>query len=89
VTTRGAHRDGSRAERYRRDDDQRWAYLGTRTGLATHSRRHAIAPAILDYHGCSGELVSKCELRIKRAREEVAKGYYDVSLISIFLGRNL
>jgi len=32
----------------------------------------------VSYNGCPDELVAKCEHRNKRAREDVAKGYYDV-----------
>jgi ATP-binding cassette subfamily B (MDR/TAP) protein 1 len=39
----------------------------------------AIAPVFILTMVVQSRLVAKCELRNKRAREEVAKGYYDVS----------
>ena len=40
----------------------------------------AIGPVFIVTMVVQSRLVAKCELRNKRAREEVAKGYYDVSL---------
>jgi ATP-binding cassette subfamily B (MDR/TAP) protein 1 len=40
----------------------------------------AIAPVFIVTMVVQSRLVAKCELRNKRAREEVAKGYYDVRL---------
>jgi ATP-binding cassette subfamily B (MDR/TAP) protein 1 len=39
----------------------------------------AVAPVFAGMMALQAVLVAKCELRNKRAREEVAKGYYDVS----------
>ncbi|KAH9934166.1 P-loop containing nucleoside triphosphate hydrolase protein [Fomitopsis serialis] len=41
----------------------------------------AIAPVFAVTMAVQTNLVAKCELRNKRAREEVAKGYYDVSYL--------
>ena len=41
----------------------------------------AIAPVFAATMALQTNLVSKCELRNKRAREEVAKGYYEVRLL--------
>jgi len=38
-----------------------------------------MAPAFAGIMALQAALVVKCKLRNKRAREEVAKGYYDVS----------
>ena len=40
----------------------------------------AIAPVFAGVMAVQSNLVAKCEVRNKRAREEVAKQYYDVSL---------
>jgi ATP-binding cassette subfamily B (MDR/TAP) protein 1 len=43
----------------------------------------AIGPVFIVTMVVQSRLVAKCELRNKRAREEVAKGYYEVSLESL------
>jgi len=43
----------------------------------------AIAPVFIVTMVVQSRLVAKCELRNKRAREEVAKGYYNVNLESL------
>lgn len=43
----------------------------------------AIAPVFVGTMGVQTALVAGCEVRNKRAREEVAKGYYDVSFLSL------
>jgi ATP-binding cassette subfamily B (MDR/TAP) protein 1 len=40
-----------------------------------------VAPVFAGMMALQAALVAKCELRNKRAREEVAKGYYDVSFL--------
>lgn len=42
----------------------------------------AIAPVFALTMAIQSRLVAKCEVRNKRAREEVARGYYDVSFLS-------
>ena len=45
----------------------------------------AIAPVFIVTMVLQSRLVAKCELRNKRAREQVAKEYYDVSLLCYFV----
>lgn len=45
----------------------------------------AIAPVFAGVMAVQTSLVAKCEVRNKRAREEVAKGYYDVCIILLLV----
>jgi len=47
----------------------------------------AIAPVFAVTMAVQTNLAAKCEHRNKRAREDVAKGYYDVNIISNFLSQ--
>ena len=46
----------------------------------------AVAPVFAGVMALQAALVARCELRNKRAREEVAKGYYDVCVFFFVLG---
>ncbi len=43
----------------------------------------AIAPVFAGVMALQTRLVARCEVRNKRAREEVARGYYEVRLSSV------
>ena len=45
-----------------------------------------LAPVFAACMAVQSRLVTKCEVRNKRAREEVAKGYYEVGIHSFFIG---
>jgi ATP-binding cassette subfamily B (MDR/TAP) protein 1 len=54
-----------------------WGWQLTLVGLA-------VAPVFAFVMALQTRLVSKCQIRNKRAKEEVAKSYYEVSFCFIF-----
>ena len=58
--------------------------MGDGEGLAVDVGGMAVAPVFPGIMALQAALVAKCELRNKRTREDVAKGYQDVSFLDVF-----